>query len=82
MLFVAVFTLTRIIKSVVTGQASVTLELRNTAEKKHKQTKGGTRIYYSSYKSCLRQKHTKSEIGSQPTMCQVHTGAYVLVSRV
>ena len=26
---------------------------------------------------CLHQKHIKSEIGSQPTMCQVHTGAYV-----
>ena len=31
-----VFTLTRINKSVVTGQAPVTLELRNTSEKKHK----------------------------------------------
>ena len=43
---VAVLTLSRIIKSVVTGQAPVTLELRNTPEKKHKQTKGGTRIVY------------------------------------
>ena len=32
-------TLTRIIKSVVTGQAPVTLELRNTPEKKKTQTK-------------------------------------------
>ena len=32
------------------------------------QTKGGRRIYYSGRNSCLRQKHTQSEIGSQPTM--------------
>ena len=38
-LHVVVLTLTRIIKSVVTGQASVTLELRNTLGKKHKQPK-------------------------------------------
>ena len=52
---VVVLTLTRIIKSVVTGQAPVTLELSNTPGKntnkpkvvKHKQTKGGTRIYHS-----------------------------------
>ena len=36
---VVVLTLTRIIKSVVTGQAPVTLELRNTPGKKHKQKK-------------------------------------------
>ena len=40
-------TLTRTIKSVVTGQAPITLELRNTPGEKHKQTKGGTRIYHS-----------------------------------
>ena len=74
---VAVLTLTGIIKSVVTGQAPVTLELRNTPGKKHIQTKGGTLVYHSWRSSCLRQKHIKSEIGSQPTMCQVHTGAYV-----
>ena len=75
---VAVLTLTRIIiKSVVTGQAPVTLELRNTPGKKHKQTKGGTRIYHSWRNSYLHQNHIKSEIGSQPTMCQVYTGAYV-----
>ena len=33
---VVVLTLTRIIKFVVTGQAPVTLELRNTPGKKHK----------------------------------------------
>ena len=44
---VVVLTSTRIIKSVITGQAPVTLEQRNTPGKKHKQTKGGTRIYHS-----------------------------------
>ena len=45
--FVVVLTLlTHIIKSVVTGQATVTLELRNTPGKKA-QTKGGTRICHS-----------------------------------
>ena len=36
---VVVFTLTRIIKSVVTGQAPVTLELRKTPGKTHTQPK-------------------------------------------
>ena len=46
---VVVRTLSRIIKSVVTEQAPVTLELRNTQGKKHKQTKGGcTGILYHS----------------------------------
>ena len=41
-------TLTRITKFVVTGQAPVTLELRNApGERKIKQTKGDTRIYHS-----------------------------------
>ena len=44
---VVVLTLTRIIKSVVTGPAPVTLELRNTPGKEHKQTKGGARMYHS-----------------------------------
>ena len=43
---VVVLTLTRIIKSVVTGQAPVTLELRNPPGKTHT-TQGGTRIYHS-----------------------------------
>ena len=34
-----VLTLSRIIRSVVTGQAPVTLELKNTPGKKHKKTK-------------------------------------------
>ena len=44
---VVVLTLTRIIiKSVVTGQAPVTLDLRNTPRKKTQTTQGGTRIYH------------------------------------
>ena len=39
LLFVVVLPLPRIIKSVVTGEAPVTLELRNTLGKKHKQPK-------------------------------------------
>ena len=68
---VVVLTLSRIVKSVVTGQAPVIPELTNTPGRKHKQTKGGTRIYRSLRNSCLRQKHKKREIGSQPAMCQV-----------
>ena len=41
---VVVLTLTRIIKSVVTGQAPVTLELRNTPGKTHTQP-GGVHAY-------------------------------------
>ena len=44
---VVVVTLTRIIKSLVTGQAPVTLEMSNTLRKIHKQTKRGTRINHS-----------------------------------
>ena len=44
---VVVLTLNRIIKAVVTRQAPVTLELRNTAGKKHKHIEGGTCIYHS-----------------------------------
>ena len=42
---VVVLTLSRIIKSVVTGQAPVTLGLRNTPEKTHT-TQCGIRIYH------------------------------------
>ena len=71
--------LTRIIKSVVTRRAPVTLEVRNTPGKTHQQTKGGT---YTHHISQLTQfmpppENIESEIGSQTTMCQVHTGAYV-----
>ena len=73
---VVVLTLTRIFKSVVTGQAPVTLELRNTPEKKKHKPKGYTHI--SQLTQFMPPPETyKSEIGSQPTMCQAHTGAYV-----
>ena len=45
---VVVLKLTRIIKSVVTGQAPVTLELRNTPGKTHKQNQK----WYTCYISC------------------------------
>ena len=68
------------IKSVVTGQAPVTLELRNTPEGKTQTTQGGTRIYITADAIYASTRNTyKSEIGSQSTMCQVHTGAYVLL---
>ena len=35
-----------LIKSVVTGQAPVTLELTNTPGEKYKRTRSGTRIYH------------------------------------
>ena len=45
---------------------------------KHKQTKGGARI--SQLTQLMPPPETyKIEIGSQPTMCQVHIGAYVLL---
>ena len=74
---IVVLTLTRVIKSVVTGQVPVTLKPRNTPGKEHKQTKGGTRTYHGRRNLYHRQKHIQPEIGSQPTMCQVHTGAYI-----
>ena len=54
---VVVLTFTRIIKSVVTGQAPVTLELRNTPGKKHTQTKGGTRIVYTVVTAVYKAPH-------------------------
>ena len=60
----------------VTGQAPVTLELRNTPGKKHKPKV--VHAYISELTQFMppRERY-KSKIGSQPTMCQVHTGAYV-----
>ena len=81
---VVVLTLTRIIKSGVTGQVPVTLELRNTPAGKTLTTQGGTRIYISQLTQFMPPPATytpeyiyKIEIGSQSTMCQVHTGTYV-----
>ena len=45
--FHAAVLLLLLIKCVVTGQAPVTLELRNAPGNKQKQTKGGARIYHS-----------------------------------
>ena len=75
---VFVFTLTRIIKSVVTGQAPVTLELRNTPGKNTHSPRWYTHI--SQLAQFMPPPETyKSEIGSHSTMCQVQAGAYVLL---
>ena len=72
---VVVITFTCVIKSVVTGQATVTLELRNTRGKNTNNPRWYTRI--SQLTQFMAPPETyKSEIGSQSTMCQVHTGAY------
>ena len=71
-----VLTLTRIIKSVVTGQVPVTLELRNTLGNNTSNPRWYTHI--SQLTQFMPPTETyKSEIGSQSTMCQVYTGAYV-----
>ena len=73
---VVILTLTRTIKSVVTGQAPVTLELRNTPGKNTHNPRWYTHI--SQLTQFMPQPETyKSEIGSQSTMCQVQAGAYV-----
>ena len=80
---VVILTITRVIKSVVTGQAAVTLELRNTPGKKHKQAK--LKVNFQRWYTHISQltqfmpppETKKSEIGSQPTMCQVHTEGIV-----
>ena len=73
---VVVLTLTRIIKSVVTGQAPVTLELRNTPGNNTHNPRWYTHI--SQLTQFMPPPETyKSEIGSQSTMCQVQAGAYV-----
>ena len=76
LIVVVVLTLTRIIKSVVTGQAPVTLELRNTLGKN---TNNPRKYTHTSQLTQFRPppETYKSEIGSQPTKCQVYTGAYV-----
>ena len=76
---VVVLTLTRIIKSVVTGQAPVTLELRNTPGKKTRTTRGSTRIYHSWRNSCLHQKQLKVNSGVSQRCARsipVHTSHY------
>ena len=73
---VVVLTLTRITKSVVAGQAPGTLELRNTPGKNTNNPRWYTHISQLTQVMPPPETH-KSEIGSQSTMCQVHTGAYV-----
>ena len=59
-------------------QAPVTLELRNTPGKKYKQNQRWYAYITADAIQFMPQPETyKSEIGSQSTMCQVHTGAYV-----
>ena len=71
-----VLTLTRIIKSVVTGQAPVTLQLRSTPGENTHNPRWYTHI--SQLTQFMPPPETyKSEIVSQSTMCQVHAGAYV-----
>ena len=73
------FSLTRIIKSVVTGQVPVTLEWRNTPGKTQTKPKNDIRIVYIIAEAIIGSARRigvevlNSEIGSQPTMCQVHT---------
>ena len=76
---VVVVTLARIVKSVVTGQAPVTLELRNTPGKNTHNRRWYTHI--SQLTQFMPPPETcKSEIGGQPTVGQVHTGAYVCLT--
>ena len=76
---VVVLTLTRIIKSAVTGQAPVTLELKNTPRGKTQTTQGGTRMYHSWHNSCLHQKHINVKSGVSLRCARsrpVHTSHY------
>ena len=60
----------------VTGQAPITLELRNTPGKNTNNPRWYTHI--SQVTQFMRPPETyESEIGSQSRMCQVLTGAYV-----
>ena len=60
----------------VTGQAPVTLKMRNTPEKNKNNQRWYTHV--SQLTQFMPPPETyKSEFGSQFTMCQVHAGAYV-----
>ena len=60
----------------VTGQAPVTVKLRNTAGKNTHNPRWYTYISHLT-QFMLPPETCKSEIGSQSTMCQVQAGAYV-----
>ena len=75
-IYFVVLTLARIIKSVVTGQAPVTLELRNTPGKNTNNPRWHTHM--SQLTQFMPPPETyKNEFGSQSSMCQIHTGACV-----
>ena len=77
---VVVLTLTHIIESVVTGQAPVTLELRNTLGKNTNNPRWYTHI--SQLTQFMPPPETyKIEIGSQSTTCQVNTWCIRLNTR-
>ena len=77
--YLVVLTLTHTIKSVVTGQAPVTLELRNTPGKNTNSPRWYTHI--SQLTQFMPPPETyKTEIRSLSTICQVHTGALLLTS--
>ena len=64
------YTLTRIVKSVVTGQAPVTLEWENTPGKRTNQTKSGTYTHVDIIAEAIHasgSKNIKNEIGSHLT---------------
>ena len=74
---VVVLTLSRIIKSVITGQAPVILEWENIPGQKHKQTKSGSYIIAEAILASAKTYVNKSVIGSQPTTREAQTGVYV-----
>ena len=74
-MYVVVLTLTSIIKSVVTGQAPVTLKLTNTPGKKHRII-GGVRM---SYTGCVRVLYGYFFAGQRKV---THTGALRMRERV
>ena len=75
-----VFTLPRIIKSVVTGQAPFALELRNTPGKKHNKPKVvHAYITADAIHACLHEKHIKVKSGVSLRCARsilVHTSHY------
>ena len=71
--------LSRVIKSVSTGQAPVILEWKNTPRKNTKQTKGGKSyiIAEAVHASTKKYEHMRSEVSLRTS--QAHTGTYVSI---